>query len=136
MRILLPVLLMLFGPAALAQSDVAEKDNATPTADVELVLAVDVSYSSLKDDLAMQREGYAQAIVSEEFLEALKNGPIGKLAVTYFEWSSSNYQNVIGPWQVIDDLESAAAVAADIMKAPQEGLRPDRLEAWLAANPN
>ena len=112
MRILLPVLLMLLGPAALAQGDVAEKDNASPKADVELVFAVDVSYSSLKDDLAMQREGYAQAIVSEEFLEALKNGPIGKLAVTHFEWPSSNYHNVIVPWRVIDGPESAAAVAA------------------------
>jgi Protein of unknown function (DUF1194) len=117
MRILLLVLLMVFAPGALAQSNLAEKDNSTPTADVELVLAVDISYSTLKDDLAKQRESYAQAIVSKEFLEALKNGPVGKLAVTYFEWSASNYQNVVVPWRVIDGPEAAAAVAAEIMKA-------------------
>ena len=32
--------------------------------DVQLVLAVDVSYSMDMDELAIQREGYAQAIVS------------------------------------------------------------------------
>ena len=31
------------------------------------------------DELALQREGYAQAIVSKEFLQALKNGPNGKI---------------------------------------------------------
>src|SRR5690242_10202678 len=47
----------------------------TPTVDVELVIAVDVSYSMDLDELAIQREGYAQAIVSKEFLQALRGGP-------------------------------------------------------------
>jgi hypothetical protein len=33
-----------------------------PSVDVELVIAVDVSYSMDMDELAVQREGYAQAI--------------------------------------------------------------------------
>ena len=69
----------------------ADKE-ANPTVDVELVLAVDVSYSMDMDELALQREGYAQAIVSKEFLQALKNGPNGKIAVTYFEWAASTDQ--------------------------------------------
>src|SRR3954464_11184180 len=40
----------------------ADKESA-PSVDVELVLAVDVSYSMDMDELAIQREGYAQAIV-------------------------------------------------------------------------
>ena len=56
----------------------ADKE-AHPTVDVELVLAVDVSYSMDMDELALQREGYAQAIVSKEFLQALKNGPNGRI---------------------------------------------------------
>jgi Protein of unknown function (DUF1194) len=71
-----------------------------------------------KDKLAIRREGHAQAIVSEEFLQALKTGPNGRLAVTYFEWSASNYQKIIVPWRVIDGPETAAAVAAEIMNAP------------------
>ncbi len=86
--------------------------------DVQLVLAVDVSYSMDMDELAIQREGYAQAIVSKEFLQALKTGPNGKVAVTYFEWAASSDQKIIIPWRVIDGPESADAVAADILKTP------------------
>ncbi|MFX4570334.1 DUF1194 domain-containing protein, partial [Acinetobacter baumannii] len=74
------------GPSGAANPRVAEKEAVV---DVELVLAVDVSYSMDMDELAIQREGYAQAITSREFLQALKAGPNGKIAVTYFEWAAS-----------------------------------------------
>jgi Protein of unknown function (DUF1194) len=93
------------------------KDNAV-SVDLELVIAVDVSYSMDLDELAVQREGYAQAIVSKEFLQTMKNGPTSKIAVTYFEWSASSDQRIIIPWRVIDGPESADAVANEIMKAP------------------
>ena len=70
------------------------------------------------DELALQREGYAQAIVSKEFLQALKTGPNGKISVTYFEWAASSDQKIIIPWRVIDGPETADAVAAEIMKTP------------------
>src|ERR1700712_2000193 len=95
----------------------ADKE-ATPSVDVELVLAVDVSYSMDMDELAIQREGHAQAIVSKEFLQALKSGPNGKIAVTYFEWAASSDQKIIIPWRVIDGPETADAVANEIMKTP------------------
>ncbi len=91
---------------------------AAPSVDVELILAVDVSYSMDMDELAIQREGYAQAIISKEFLQALKTGPNGKVAVTYFEWAASNDQKIIIPWRVIDGPETADAVANEIMKTP------------------
>src|SRR6478609_2389649 len=95
----------------------AEKDAAS-TVDLELVLAVDVSYSMDMDELAIQREGYAQAIISKDFLQALKTGPTGKIAVTYFEWAASSDQKIIIPWRVIDGPETADAVANEIMKTP------------------
>ncbi|MCA6112157.1 DUF1194 domain-containing protein [Bradyrhizobium cenepequi] len=105
------------GPGNQGTRQVAEKD-ANPTVDVELVLAVDVSYSMDMDELAIQREGYAQAIVSKEFLQALKAGPNGKIAVTYFEWAASSDQKIIIPWRLIDGPETADAVAAEITKTP------------------
>jgi hypothetical protein len=93
------------------------KDNL-PSVDLELVIAVDVSYSMDLDELAVQREGYAQAIISKEFLQALKNGPNSKVALTYFEWSASSDQKIIIPWRVIDGPESADAVANEIMNTP------------------
>ena len=96
---------------------VADKGSETQV-DVELILAVDVSYSMDMDELAVQREGYAQAIVSKEFLQALKAGPTGKIAITYFEWAASSDQKIIIPWRVIDGPESAGAVADEILKTP------------------
>src|SRR5438270_2061151 len=95
----------------------AAKD-AAASVDVELILAVDVSYSMDMDELAIQREGYAQAIVSKEFLQALKTGPNGKVSITYFEWAASSDQKIIIPWRVIDGPETADAVANEIMKTP------------------
>jgi hypothetical protein len=89
-----------------------------PSVDVELVLAVDVSYSMDPGELLLQREGYAEAIVSNEFLQALKAGPNRRLALVYVEWSGPNDQKIIVPWRLIDSHESAAAVAAEIAKAP------------------
>ena len=97
---------------------IADTKGAAPSVDVELILAVDVSYSMDVDELAVQREGYAQAIVSKEFLQALKTGPTGKIAITYFEWAASSDQKIIIPWQVIDGPETADAVADEIMKTP------------------
>ena len=95
----------------------ADKET-TPSVDVELILAVDVSYSMDMDELAIQREGYAQAIVSKEFLQALKTGPNGKISITYFEWAASSDQKIIIPWRVIDGPETADAVANEILKTP------------------
>jgi hypothetical protein len=103
------------GPASQNGPSLAEKE---ATVDVELVLAVDVSYSMDMDELAIQREGYAQAIISKEFLQALKSGPNGKIAVTYFEWAASTDQKIIIPWRLIDGPETADAVANEIMKTP------------------
>jgi hypothetical protein len=98
------------------QPQAADKD--AQSVDVELILAVDVSYSMDMDELAIQREGYAQAIVSKEFLQALKAGPSGRIAVTYFEWAATNDQKIIIPWRLIDGPESADAVSAEIMRTP------------------
>lgn len=112
---------MAAGVAAVAAPNQAPRSAAGDDAkqvDVELVLAVDVSYSMDVDELAVQREGYAQALISGEFLKTLKSGPTGRIAVTYFEWAASSDQKIILPWHIIDGPESADAVAAEILKAP------------------
>jgi hypothetical protein len=109
------------GVAGLAAPDpkVQRADKpAAASVDVELILAVDVSYSMDMDELAIQREGYAQAIVSKEFLQALTSLPNGKVAVTYFEWAASSDQKIIIPWRLIDGPETADAVAEEILKTP------------------
>jgi len=77
---------VIAAPDSRSQQLIDAKDKS-PSVDIELVIAVDISYSMDLDELAVQREGYAQAIVSKEFLQALKTGPNSKVALTYFEWS-------------------------------------------------
>ena len=122
--------------AAPSQSPEVADEQTAPSVDVELVIAVDVSYSMDLDELAVQREGYAQAIVSKEFLQALRTGPNSKISVTYFEWSASGDQKIIIPWQVIDGPESADAVASEIVKSPvRRGSRTSISGAILFAMP-
>jgi hypothetical protein len=86
--------------------------------DVELVLAVDISYSMDPEEQALQREGYVFALTSPEFLNALKGGMHGRIAVSYVEWAGINEQRLIVPWRMVDGEASASAFAAGITAAP------------------
>jgi hypothetical protein len=82
------------------------------------VLAVDISYSMDPEEQALQREGYMHALTSPEFLNALKGGMHGRIAVVYVEWAGINEQSIVMPWRLVDGEASAAAVAGEIMRAP------------------
>jgi hypothetical protein len=86
--------------------------------DVELIIAVDVSYSMDPDEQALQREGYITGITSREFMQALRSGIQGRIAVTYFEWAGPFDQKIIVPWRLIDGPEAADALAEEIARAP------------------
>ena len=96
----------------------ADRSPNAVAVDVELVIAVDVSYSMDPEEQALQREGYIQALTSREFLSALREGANGKIAITYFEWAGANDQKIVLPWRLIDGPEAADAVAAEIARAP------------------
>ena len=91
--------------------------NAMPI-DTELVIAVDVSYSMDPDEQTLQREGYIAGITSREFMQALRGGMHGKVAVTYFEWAGPGDHKIVMPWRLIDGPEAADAVANEIAHAP------------------
>jgi Protein of unknown function (DUF1194) len=101
------------GPAARA-----DKSPSALPVDVELVIAVDVSYSMDPDEQALQREGYITGFTSREFMQALRNGVHGKIAVTYFEWAGTYDQKIIVPWRLIDGPEAADAFVNEIARAP------------------
>src|SRR5262245_11530303 len=113
--------LVAYGVAA-APPRLADMPGARTSApvevDVELVLAVDISYSMDPDELALQRDGYVEALTSPEFLGALKHGIHGRVAVTYVEWAGVIDQKVVLPWRLIDGRETAESVAAQIGRAP------------------
>jgi hypothetical protein len=89
-----------------------------PKVDVALVLAVDVSSSVTKEEAALQRAGYAAAILSPEVLKAIQGGLYGSIAMTYMEWSGQNQQKTIVPWQIIRDQHDAIAFVSQL-RPPQ-----------------
>ncbi len=112
---------LLFTLAASAAPNLPRLADKSPQAiavDVELVIAVDVSYSMDPDEQALQREGYIMALTSREFMQALREGVNGKIAITYFEWAGQFDQKIIMPWRLIEGPESADAVASEIASAP------------------
>jgi hypothetical protein len=91
---------------------------ATTDVDVELVIAVDVSYSMDPDEQALQREGYIVGLTSPEFLNALQQGAHGRIAVTYFEGAGATDQRTVVPWRLIDSPATAKAFTDAIAAAP------------------
>ena len=80
--------------------------------DLQLVLAADVSSSTNDNEVQLQRNGFASAFRDPNVIQAIVSGPVGRIAVTYFEWSNQDNQNVIVPWTIIDDAESAYRLAS------------------------
>ena len=97
---------------------IAQPPAAAVDVDVAQVLAVDVSYSMDPDEQALQREGYVTGLTSSDFLDALRHGAYGKVAITYFEWAGVTDQKIVMPWRLIDGPAAAQAVAAEISRAP------------------
>lgn len=106
-------LLLVLLPASAAIS----ADERVPV-DVELILAVDISYSMDYDELALQRDGYVLGITSQQFIDALAKGPHGRIALTYIEWAGASEQKVVIPWQLIDGKAAADNFAQQLKDAP------------------
>jgi hypothetical protein len=86
--------------------------------DLELILAVDISFSMDIDEQRLQRQGYIDALNSPEFLGAVRDGMIGKIALTYVEWAGVAEQRTIIPWTLIAGPEDAQAFTGALAAAP------------------
>lgn len=85
--------------------------------DLELVLAVDISGSIDEEEARLQREGYVNAILHPDVLQAIQSGMLRRVAVTYVEWAGL-YQNVLVDWHLIEDQRGAAVFAQKLIEAP------------------
>jgi len=88
--------------------------------DLELVLAVDISYSVDEEEARRQREGYVTALAHPDVIGAIEGGPLGRVAVTYVEWADAGFQRAAADWTVIASEEDALAFAAAVADAPLE----------------
>jgi len=132
----LAMLASLSGAAAtIAQSSQDEID-------VELVLAVDTSRSMDYEEVRIQREGYVEALRHKEFLDAVKGGLTGRIAISYFEWAGYVVPGSVLDWQVIETEKDALDFADKLEARPIATQRRTSISAaivqgvsMLAASP-
>lgn len=110
---------LLFSLTALALAGQASAQDRIEV-DLELVLAVDISYSVDEDEAVRQREGYVAALAHPDVISAIEAGPLGRIAVTYVEWADSQFQRAAADWTVIATEEDALDFAAAVAAAPLE----------------
>jgi hypothetical protein len=99
--------------------------------DVELFLAVDVSRSMTEEELDIQRLGYAEALTSPDVLAAIRNGLLGRIAVTYVEWAGTGAQRVVVPWQILETPQHAEEIATTIVTTLGAGMQRTSISGAL-----
>jgi hypothetical protein len=111
---LLSAVLLAGSAPAFAQADDFEFD-----VDLELALAVDVSRSMDVEEQRVQREGYIAAFRHPDVIDAVLSGPLGKIAVTYFEWAGPGDRVLVVPWMEIASADDGDAFATKLEGAPK-----------------
>ncbi|MDY8109988.1 DUF1194 domain-containing protein [Fulvimarina sp. 2208YS6-2-32] len=119
------------GLDALGAGRGALAEAGTPV-DVELVLAVDISWSMSDAEQIIQREGYAAAFRSREVQDAIFDGVNGAIAVTYVEWAGQATQATVIPWTLIDSKESADGFAYRLAAGPPTRARRTSISGGIA----
>ena len=104
------LLILVLPPPALAQEKV----------DLELILMADGSGSIDDQEFLLQRRGYARALHHPRVIGAIRNGALGRIALTYVEWSGAFLQVHIVPWTVIRTKTDIAAFAKQLEQRPRE----------------
>jgi hypothetical protein len=128
---MLDVLNLLVCLACVPVAPAAASAGAIPV-DVELVLAVDISQSMDEEEFALQRAGYADALRHSDFINAVRGGAHGRIALAYFEWASTVRDDAVISWQIIDSIESANAFADKIEARPFRSFRGTSISGALA----
>jgi hypothetical protein len=99
--------------------------------DLELVLAVDISFSMDAEEQRLQRDGHVAAIRHPEVIAAIRGGLHGRIAVTYMEWAGAATQNVVVPWMLIDGPETAEHFAETLAASPLRRARRTSISGAL-----
>ncbi|NEJ72178.1 DUF1194 domain-containing protein [Rhizobium phaseoli] len=100
--------------------------------DVTLILAVDTSRSMDVEEIGIQREGYVEALKHKEFIDAVKGGLTGRIAISYFEWAGYVVQGSVIDWQVIETEADAIAFADKLDARPVATQRRTSISTAIA----
>jgi hypothetical protein len=118
-----PTAALVVGAALFLSSGWSTSEALAEPVDVELVIAADVSLSMTQEELRIQREGYVAALTHESVINAIRDGPHGRIAISIFEWAGEHSQFLVVPWTVIETLEDAERVVAQMSENPPASAR-------------
>src|SRR5215475_11412751 len=102
---------------AFAALAVAPAVCAAEEVDLLLVLSSDVSRSIDAQKFKLQRDGYAAAIVNPRVIQAIRSGALGKIAISFVEWSGVGNQKIVIDWTIIRDEATAKDFSAQVIEA-------------------
>ena len=105
---------------------------AQQAVDLELLLAVDVSWSMDLDEQQLQREGYISAMRDPEVWRAISSGGNSRITLMYVEWAGQHIQEIVIPWTLIDGPAALEAFASRLEKAPISRNRMTSLSGAIA----
>lgn len=118
---------MLVAGSATAAAGMGALNLAGPVAaqavgevDLILVLAVDCSYSVDSREFRLQMDGIGHAFQHKDVQRAIQSGPLGRIAVTVFQWSDAENQSLSTPWTVIDSPATANAFGQQMFSVKRQ----------------
>ncbi|MBZ0218382.1 MAG: DUF1194 domain-containing protein [Fimbriimonadaceae bacterium] len=103
----------------LASATLHADGQARHEVDLSLVIGIDCSYSVDSQEFNLQKIGIAQALASQPVLNAIADGPLGRISVIVVQWSSAASQIEMVPWTLISGPSDATRLARLIAESPR-----------------
>jgi hypothetical protein len=88
--------------------------------DLELILMADGSGSVDDEEFILQRRGTARALRDPAIIKAIKGGILGRIALSYVEWSGPELKVPIVDWTIIQSEADITAFAKKLEDHPRE----------------
>ena len=114
MRALVRGILRVAGAVAVAIAGHSVAQDDEVRVDLELILATDTSQSVDGYEGWLQRQGYVQAMIDDQIVEAILGGFYGRIAVTYVEWAGPGLWRTVVPWRLLASAEDAREMAVTL----------------------
>lgn len=86
-------------------------DGQSRRADLNLVIAMDCSWSVNSGEYALQAAGIAAAFSDPLIITAISQGYHGRISVMVIHWSTSGTQKVAIPWTILETTDDAIRIA-------------------------
>ncbi|MEM8838949.1 MAG: DUF1194 domain-containing protein [Pseudomonadota bacterium] len=110
--ILIAVLLTALLPGASTRTQPARTD-------LNLLIAIDCSYSVNSAEFQLQSVGIANALRSDEVFAAIQSGRFGRISIAVIQWSGPDTQEIVVPWTLVASRNDAFSIADQVEAAPR-----------------